>query len=116
MTIVDDNKVTMTRGDSGSLTVTIFRNGEVYTPVEGEVVKFYLKHAALNSRGTDFSDAEPLVTKDVPIDTLVVQFDPEDTKHLGFGEYVYDVEITLVGGVVDTFINNEQFILAPEVG
>lgn len=51
----------------------------------------------------------------IPTSTMILHLDPEDTKDLGFGEYVYDVELTFANGDVDTFINNAKFILAPEV-
>ena len=109
-------KVIMTRGDSGSITVSVKQNGSPYTVTSTDTVKFYLKHARMNSRGTEYIDTEPVLTKTIPYTTMVLAFDPEDTKDLDFGEYVYDIELTFANGIVDTFINNEPFIIAPEVG
>jgi hypothetical protein len=46
---------------------------------------------------------------------MILHLEPDDTKGLGFGEYVYDVELTFANGDVDTFINNARFSLVPEV-
>lgn len=115
---IKKNQITLTRGDTLRLEVEIEKDGEAYTPVEGDSVRFALKHPKM-TRDTDgyeeFSDAEPLLVKDIPIDTMILQLDPEDTKPFGFGEYVYDIQITFSDGTVDTFIANTKFKLEPEV-
>lgn len=116
MTTVTGTTINMTRGDTLRVQVGIEMDGETYTPAEGDSVAFYLKHAALNSKRTAFKDAEPLLTKEVPTATMVLELDPEDTKPLEFGEYAYDLEITFSNGTVDTFINNATLTLLPEVG
>ena len=68
------------------------------------------------SKESEYKDPVPLIEKDIPISTMILNLEPEDTKPFGFGEYVYDIELTFANGLVDTFINNETFILAPEVG
>ena len=113
---VNNNKITMTRGDSGRLLVTPKVDEEDYTPVSGDTMKFYLKTPRMNAKESEYKDPVPLIEKDIPISTMILNLEPEDTKPFGFGEYVYDIELTFANGLVDTFINNETFILAPEVG
>ena len=113
---VTGNKITMTRGDTLRVRVNIDVDDAAYTPVEGDVVRFYLKHDLLNSKKTAYKDPTPLIEKIVPIETMLLNLASDDTKALEFGEYVYDLEITFANGVVDTFINNEKFTLVPEVG
>lgn len=113
---VSGNTITMTRGDTLRIKVGIVVDGEEYTPEAGDAVAFYLKHSLMNGKRTAYKDAEPLITKAVPIATMVLGLEPEDTKPLEFGEYVYDLEITFANGTVDTFINNARFTIAPEVG
>ena len=117
--ILSNNTIIMTRGDSlrTSLTLGQSIDGEVvpYVPLEGDVIRFALKHNTYNSSFTEFLDEEPLILKIIPNDTLVLALEPEDTKKLGFGDYVYDIQITLADGTVDTFIDNATFRLAPEV-
>lgn len=108
--------IEMTRGDTLWLQIGIEQDGEPYTPKEGEVVRFYLKHAALKAGHSAYSDPKPLITKEVPTNTMILALEPEDTKPFGFGNYKYDLEITMDDGRVDTFINNGDLILVPEVG
>jgi hypothetical protein len=108
--------IKMTRGDTLWAQIEIEKDGEPYTPQEGDVVRFYLKHEPLNSRGTAYKDPEPLINKEVPIETMILAVEPEDTKPLDFGRYKYDIEITMEDGRVDTFINNAVLVLVPEVG
>ena len=115
----EDNTISLTRGDTLRVQVEIYKDGEVYTPVLGDSVRFALKHNKFTNKdrfGTnEFFDEETLVVKPIPIDTLVLQLDPADTKDLGFGSYKYDIEITFADGTVDTFIANAGFKLMPEV-
>ena len=114
-TKIKNNKIEHTRGDSLELLVEVTINGEHYDPVEGETVRFAVKHKILNGTKTDYADAEPLILKDIPIGTMLLQLDPEDTKPLGFGTYVYDCEITFTDGRVKTFIPPTEFKLTEEV-
>ena len=117
-----DNTIILTRGDTLRLKIKIIIKeneqdpGTPYYPVEGEKVRFAVKHNIYVGSGyTELKDPEPLINKQVPIDTLVLQLDPEDTKDLAFGTYLYDVELTKLNGDVDTFITEEKFKLTTEV-
>lgn len=71
--------------------------GNPYIPVEGDKIRFAAKKA--------YTDDAPCIIKEIPFDTCVLQLDPEDTKNLEQpSEYVYDIQITLTDGTVDTFI------------
>ena len=108
--------IEMTRGDTLAVTVSIVDDtGQAYTPDENDVIRFALKHADMTLGRKGFKDVNPLINKTIPNDTLVLQLNPADTKTLDFGEYRYDIELTHAGGVVDTFIADERFILTPEV-
>ncbi len=104
---VQGNRISLTRGDSMHVTVSILQNGEPYIPQEGDSIRFALKK--------DFDDEEPLVYRNIPIDTLQLILLPEDTKPLEFGKYWYDVELTKADGTVDTFIGPERFNITEEV-
>ena len=69
----------------------------------------------MNPTKTAYTDKTPLIEKDVPISTMILRLNPEDTKSLPFGDYVYDLELTTAAGDVDTFIASESFVLTPEV-
>ena len=99
-------KISLVRGDTLKLKIDIYINDEPYTPVSGDSVRFAMKQS--------YTSNKILINKPVPIDTLVLQLDPRDTKKLSFGKYVYDIEITFANGDVDTFISGE-LVLTPEV-
>ena len=113
---VDGKKIYLTRGDTFYSTITMTRNGVEYIPDERDTMRFVLKRAGLLSNGTAYRDSRPLLDIDIPVDTCLLKIEPEDTKKLKFGSYVYDIEITFANGDVDTFINNAEFELVPEVG
>ena len=98
----------MTRGDTLKVTIDLTQDGEPYIPVEGDVIRFAVKKG-------EFVDVEPRILREVPIDTMTLVLDPEDTKDMEFGTYVYDMEITFADGTVDTFITESKFRLKPEV-
>ena len=111
---VEGTTITMTRGDTLLVQVGITRDGTAYTPEAGDSVRFAVK-SELNRDGTDFKEATPLVLKNIPIETMILQLDPDDTKGLAFRSYKYDIEITFADGKVDTFICDADFVITPEV-
>lgn len=112
---VKGNTIILTRGDTLLLKVDILKDGEAYTPEDGDVVRFALKHKSMTSDKGNYTDNEPIFTKTIPNDTLVLQINPNDTKELSFADYVYDIQITFADGTVDTFITASTFRLTPEV-
>lgn len=102
------SRITLTRGDTFKATVAMIQpDGEEYKPQEGDTVRFAMKKR--------YSDASVLLEKQIPNDTLLLCLDPEDTKDLNFGSYVYDVELTYANGDVDTFIDRATIELTEEV-
>ncbi len=116
-----DSRIEMTRGDTLITTIGIFvedpdtKEKYPFTPEQGDSLRFVLKHPQIRSDNMGYTDAEPLIEKQISIDTLELRLDSADTKPLAFGDYVYDVELTYADNVVDTFINNAPFKLIPEV-
>ena len=111
-----NNAITLTRGDTFIAQVGMKdRSGNAYVPESGDTIRFALKRNLLNSKKTAYVDTHPLIQKDIPINTLMLRIDPNDTKPLAFGEYVYDVEITFADGRVDTFITEAPFYITAEV-
>lgn len=76
-------------------------------PMNGDRIRFAMKN--------DYNDETPLLIKEIPIDTMILTLNPEDTKHLPFGKYVYDIELTKATGEVDTFITKAILKLTEEV-
>ena len=106
MVSIDKTHVKMTRGDTLILNLSMSKNGAVFTPADGDVITFTLKKTA--------NDANALLTKTA--DGTRIKIDPEDTKPLTFGSYVYDIAITYANGDVDTFIPLSRLTLTEEVG
>lgn len=105
---ISGSTISLTRGDTLYLTVVMTKDGAAYTPVEGEKVRFAMKNKISD-------DEEPLILKDIPIDTMTLKLEPEDTKPLKYGVYKYDIEYTSVDGDVDTFIGPANFNITEEV-
>lgn len=99
--------IELTRGDYFAATVGMKLNGESYTPVEGDALRFAVKHNKLKPDGSDYEDLEPLIEIAIPLETCLLQIQESDTKELAFGEYAYDIQLTkhdAVEGRPDTFI------------
>ena len=112
MVDVKGTTITITRGDSAVIEVQIIdMNGQQYTPVEGDSIRFAVKK--------NYTDSEPLLVKNIPIATMNLILSPEDTKNLESGpirgKYKYDIELTRSDGMVDTFIPRADFIVLEEV-
>lgn len=112
---ISGTSISLTRGDTLKVKIDILKDNEPYTPVVGDSVRFALKHPTMNSKKTAYKDTEPLIIKNIPIQTMILKLDPEDTKELDFDTYVYDIQITFEDGTVDTFITEAKFIITPEV-
>lgn len=105
---VKKNTIFLTRGDTFKAHLTINNpDGTEYTPQEGDTVRFALKE--------NIEDQECLILRDIPIDTMLLVLNPEDTKGLEFGSYVYDIQLTKANGDVDTFITASKLKLTAEV-
>ena len=105
---VRNNTIFLTRGDTFKAHLTInYPDGTVYTPKEGDSIRFALKE--------NIEDEECLILRDIPIDTMLLVLYPGDTKELEFGSYVYDVQLTKANGDVDTFITASKLKLTAEV-
>lgn len=117
--IDDNNNVTLTRGDTLTLTVNLFREVppvppateptiEPYVPAAGDVIRFALAEGYKGEAGYDLK-----ITETIPHDTLTFTCGPEKTA-LDYKTYNYDVEITHEDGTVDTFIS-ANFTITGEV-
>jgi len=106
---VSGTTIVATRGDTIKLHVELKDSeGNEYIPQEGDTIRFAMKN--------DYDDDNPILIKNIPIDTQILRIDPEDTKSLPQpSQYVYDMQITFANGDVDTFIDKAKFKLTEEV-
>ena len=115
MISVNGTTITMTRGDTLRVQVEITQGDNPYVIQSGDAVKFAMRPAGLNSKGTEYKYPVCL-EKSIDTSTLILQIDPEETSDLPFGEYAYDIQLTQADGTVDTFIATAVLVIAPEVG
>lgn len=107
MVTVVNNTITLVRGDTVEIPVTIrLRNGEEYVPSEGDVIRFALKGS--------YDDNDPvLIHKVLTNESPIIRLEACETKALVAQKkpYVYDVELTTAHGYVDTFIRGQLTVL-----
>lgn len=110
MYTVKKTSIFLTRGDTFKAQITITdKDGNPYEPQPGDSVRFAMK------KKYDDPDTQVLIVKNIPIDTLILTLEPEDTKGLDFGNYVYDIQLTTANGDIDTFIAKASLTLTEEV-
>lgn len=103
---VEDNDIYLTRGDSAQFNIDIVDdNGDVYELEEGDKCEFTVKKRT--------SSEEVLIKKEIIDSTFKIN--PEDTSHLNFGDYIYDVQVTLANGDIYTIIIPSLFKVLEEV-
>lgn len=101
-------KIWLTRGDTFKAKVEIFDcedSEEQYIPQPGDEIRFAVKR--------QWNSSDILISKIIPIDTMILELEPEDTKPLRFRPYVYDIQLTYANGDVDTFIKG-MLCITPE--
>ena len=107
MITIDDNVISLTRGDSAAVLVELVdTEGYRYIPDESDRIRFAMSK--------NYGDEEPLIIKEVDHESMQVYINPEDTKGLDFGSYVYDVEVTDGSGHVVTVLMS-KFKITKEV-
>lgn len=110
------NNITLTRGDTLTLTVTLLHEVdpvppateptiEPYVPVEGDVIRFAVSKGYKSEPGYELQFA-----KEIPHDTLTFTASSTETS-LEYRTYNYDVELTHADGCVDTFISGKLTIV-----
>jgi len=103
---VTGRNISMTRGDSESLTVRCpqlpFENGDAVCLTLREDAESAIALQKVVTAFTDEGEA-------------VIGIDPADTAPLAFGDYVYDVQLTRADGTVTTLVPIARFTLTEEV-
>lgn len=102
---IRNNKIRITRGDTGIFVIDILdRITDLpYNPESDDKVRFTVKKSQYRN--------QPLIYKE----GTQIMLDPIDTLSLPYGKYLYDVEITLANGMVQTIIEPNEFEVTSEV-
>ena len=111
---INGTKIQLTRGDTLKVQISLTQGGEPYTPQSGDSILFAVK-SKLNAPQPEYVDTNPLISKSVDTESMILTLVPNDTKQLSFGQYRYDIQVTLADGTVDTVINNALLEIIPEV-
>ena len=117
MLLIDGkNNIVLTRGDTLTLTVSLFKEVEAvppataptvepYVPEEGDEIRFAVSKGYKTEPGYKLK-----ISKPIPTDTLTVTCSSQETS-LDYMTYHYDVEITHSDGCKDTFISGDLTII-----
>ena len=98
--------ISIVRGDSALFELNIVdANKNIYTPKEDDTITLTVKKSTCSK--------EVLFQKQWEDGKFVIN--PEDTKDLRYGTYVYDVQLVTDSGWVDTIIPPHSFIVMGEV-
>lgn len=117
LTIDKFQNMTLTKGDTLTLTVALYHETppippateptvEPYTPEEGDVIRFAVSSGYLGATGYELK-----YSTTIPHDTLTFTMPASETGKLAYTTYNYDVEITHQDGAVDTFISAKLTIV-----
>lgn len=99
LNIDGNNNITLTRGDTLTLTLALTKDGEPYVPEADDVIRFAVSKGYKGEPGYELK-----LEKVIPNDTLTFTCSSTETA-LDYKVYNYDVEITHGDGCVDTFIS-----------
>lgn len=95
------NNITLTRGDSLALKVSLIKDDAEYTPSENDTIRF-----AVSKSYEGMPDYELMLEKSISPTTLDLAVTAQETAALFYGCYNYDIELTVAGtGAVYTFIS-----------
>lgn len=96
---INGTNISLTRGDTFKCVLSLTEDSKTYIPDPEDRIRFALKR--------NYKSEEILIRKEIPNNSLLFKLNPEDTKNLEYGEYVYDMEITKQNGDVDTFLKGK---------
>lgn len=101
------NQIIITRGDSGSKQILVRMDGDPLLMSPGDKIDFGVKK--------NYADNQCLIKKTYTENPFILTFDPEDTKSLPFGDYVWDMQYVAANGYTDTFVAKKTFTITEEV-
>lgn len=101
-----NNQKELTKGDTGLYTLSLYdADGAEYIPTEGDAITFYL----LKKDCDDLTEA--VLTKDIPVGTMVLELTPTDTASLNTATYAYRIRIRDVHGREWTVVKSKLKII-----
>ena len=104
LTVDSENNITLTRGDTAILTLTVKKNGSDYD-FSDDLTQFTVKRNTVTSE----------IVFQKTFTGTSIQIDPSDTKDLYYNDLKYDVQLITPDNEVYTVITPHDFIVAEEV-
>lgn len=107
MLSIKDNNISLTRGDTAYLELSI---KDYYFRI-GDIIELSVKKTV--------KDAEHFLKKIIQVEnvteTITIKIEPQDTNNASFSEYIYDIQLTTADGDVNTVIPAHKFNITKEV-
>lgn len=102
------NNISLTRGDTARLTVTITNicDDGIYVPSPEDTFKLTVKETVYDSE---------FIFQKVSTGNPTFKIDPSDTKQLDFRKYIYDIELETKDGDIYTVVPYSEFRILKEV-
>lgn len=108
---VRGTNLSMIRGDSESITISYdARNKEDILFEDGDTVYFTVKYSVRSETKV----MQKIITQ-FDNGKAVIEILPEDTKHLPFRTFVYDIQLNRLDGTVTTIVPPSDFTVEGEV-
>ena len=109
--IINGTNLSMIRGDSESIVLTLQEGEEKSSFLEGDTLYLTVKERVISEEKT----FQKVVTEFNEDGTATIEILPEDTKDVEFKTYVYDIQLTRKDGAVTTIIPPSDFTIKGEV-
>lgn len=105
------SKISITRGDSKTIIITLKNKGATIQFEDGDVLYFTVK------KGIDVEDKilQKICSEFNTEGQAIIDILPSDTKHLKYGKYIYDVQYNRHDGTVTTIVIPSDFVITGEV-
>ena len=108
---VSGTKISLTRGDSVIISVAATDGTNPFPLTTGDTIYFTIKADA----GTSTKLVQKVITTFTVDGKAIITLNPADTKPLAYGDYLYDVQLTLSTNEVITIIAPSRFTILEEV-
>jgi hypothetical protein len=106
MLTIKGNQIFLTRGDTMFIKLSLEKeDGTDYVPTEADRIYFRLKKYA----------TYPDILIEKQLAGMILELTPNDTIHLNFGTYRYEIELVTGDGRHYTVISDEPFTIEEEI-
>ena len=103
MVAVNGSTITMTRGDTLMLNVSLKNaDGTDYIPQSGDALRFAMR---------ENFDKPVCIVKEIDVSSMVMEITPAETKKLKACTYLYDIELTDTNERVSTVVSGKLNLL-----